>query len=52
LVYDRNSAIGTPLRAPLSPKTGQPLDPEQRRIEINERKPIAQRIIALAGIKA
>jgi hypothetical protein len=51
LVYDRNPAIGTQLRAPLSPSTGQPLDSEQRRIEINERRSMAQRMIALAGIK-
>jgi hypothetical protein len=51
LVYDRNPAIGMQLRAPLSPSTGQPLDPEQRRIEINERRSTAKRMIALAGIK-
>lgn len=49
LVYDRNPAIGTQLRAPLSPSTGRPLDPEQRRIEINERRSTAKRMIALGA---
>ena len=51
LLYDRNLAIRTELRAPLSPKTGQPLDLEQRMIELNERRSTAKRMIALAGIK-
>jgi hypothetical protein len=51
LVNDKNPAFATQLRAPLSGSTGQPLDPEQRRIEINERKRMAQRMIALAQIK-
>jgi hypothetical protein len=51
LVYDRNPAVGTQLRAPLSPTTGQPLDLEQRMIAINERRSTAKRMIALAGIE-
>jgi hypothetical protein len=35
----------------LSPTTGQPLNQEQRRTEINERKPLALQMIRLAGIK-
>jgi hypothetical protein len=35
----------------LSLTTGQPLNQEQRRTEINERKPLALQMIRLAGIK-
>jgi hypothetical protein len=52
LVNDFNPLFGTQLRAPLSPTTGHPLNREQRITEINERKPLAQQMIALAGIKS
>jgi hypothetical protein len=42
---------GASPRVATSPTTGQPLNQEQRRTEINERKPLAVQMIRLAGIK-
>jgi hypothetical protein len=51
LIYDIRPVFDTQLRVPLSPTTGQPLNKEQRFTEFNERKPLAQQMIALADIK-
>jgi hypothetical protein len=51
LIYDIRPVFDTPLRVPLSPTTGQPLNKGQRFTEFNERKPLAQQMIALADTK-
>jgi hypothetical protein len=51
LIHDYHHVFRSPIfRVKVSPTTGQPLDQFQRRAEINERMPLARRIIELSGI--
>lgn len=50
LIYDIRPVFGTQPRVPLLPTTGQPLDRAQLYTEFNERKALAQRMVALAEI--